>query len=331
MKKYLVGLGFVVLFGMAQVAAAQTIGRVLGARARGVVLEAGENAGVQKGDLFWVFRDSLAKGKLLRTKIGRVEIVKTFPKISVARIVWVKPETHIRKGDVAIHTEASLFTDYFSSGNLQLTFSAGMNKLYLTDLNRALVQQGSVYGVNAKGARINTGSAFGVRFRARLPFHLGVLWEGNYLSTATRLEKDNSAGKNVVLSWAAKAWSANLGLTFSPVDTRLFELYTGARVGALISDVKFLNTLGSTFDNGYFEDTNVASGVFAGISYKPNNHVVLTLEAGYDSRGLGHLTGYRYTPGKKWDNYIPRAAITGKRINVDLSGISVMVGLGARL
>ncbi len=330
MRKFLFWVGVLILVGMWQQAGAQTVGRILGARARGVVLQAGQNVGVQKGDVFWVYRDSLASGKVHRTKIGRVEVVKTFPKISVARIVWLKPDARIQKGDVAVHTKTSFFSDYFSSGNLQTTFSAGMNKLYLTDLNRALVQQGSVYGVNAKPARLKTGSAFGVRVRGRLPFHLGILWEGNYLNASTSLEQKNPAGKNVILNWVVRAWSANLGLTFSPVDTRLFELYAGARVGALISDVKFLNTLGSSFDNAYFEDTNVASGVFAGISYKPSNHVVLTVEAGYDSRGLGHLQGYRYTPGKKWENYIPRAAVTGKRINVDLSGISVMVGGGVR-
>ncbi len=331
MKRFFGWVGLFLLLGTAHVASAQIVGRVLGARGQGVVIGVGQNVGVEKGEVFWVYRDSLASGKVHRTKIGRVEIVKTFPKISVARIVWVKPENRIRKGDVAIHTDASFFSDYFSSGNLQFSFSAGMNKLYLTDLNRALVQQGAAFGVNAKSARMETGSAFGVQIRGRLPFHLSALWDGRYLSAVTTLKKTNASGQNVDINWSIRSWSANLGLAFSFVDTRLLELYAGARVGALISDLKFLNSVGNTFDNDYFEDTNVASGVFAGLSYKPSPHVALTLEAGYHSRGLGHVQGYRYTPGKKWDNYILRTALTKKRVNVDLSGISILVGVGARL
>ncbi len=331
MKEKWTWLGLIFLLVFVQTANAQTIGRVLGARGRGVVLQVGQKAGVEKGQVFFVYRDSLRAGKLKRTKIARVQVVKTFPKISVARIVWLKPQIHIKKGDVAVHTRTSFWGDYFSSGNLQMTFSFGMNKLYPTDLNRALVQQGSVYGVDAKSARFKTGSALRIRLRGRLPFHLSALWEGDYLSTAAALQKSGLSGKNVAMNWNIRAWSSQLGLAFNIVDTHVLNIYVGTRVGVLIADLKFLNTFGSTYDNAYFEETNVASGLFSGLSYKPGCHVVLTIETGYDFRGLGHLQGYRYTPGKRWDHYIPRTALTENRIHVDLSGVSVLVGIGARL
>jgi len=331
MKKIIFILAIGVLFwGTKQAFSQLRVGEVLGSRGRGVVIKLGQKDGIQNNQIFTIYRDEIKNGKRKRVKIGRVLIIKTYKDISVAKIQQVQKGIVIRKGDVAVFTNPSFFSDYFGNGNLQLSVNAGMAKLYLTDFNRSFVAYASQKLVNAKNKKIHSGNLFRGRLKARLPYRLSAVFEGEYLFSSTALNDLNSDRMAVALKRVLESWIANVGITYSLWQTRRWEAFAGAKVGVIKSNIKFLNAFGNgTYTNSYFEEWNTSSGIFTGLSYAPTRSFLVTLEGGYDNRNLGHLSGYSYKNGAKIENVIARAP-DNHPITTDLSGFSATIGTGIR-
>ena len=331
MKKIIFILAIAVLFLATNQAFSQLkVGQVLGSRGKGVVIQLGQKDNIQNNQIFKIYRDEIKNGKRKRVKIGRVLIIKTYKNISVAKLQQVQKGVVIRKGDIAVLASPSIFSDYFGNGNLQLSVSAGMAKLYLTDFNRSFVAYASQNLVNAKSKKIHSGNLFRGQLKARLPHRLGAVFEGEYLFTSTALNAVNSHEMAVALKRVLESWIGNVGITYSLWQTQRWEAFAGAKVGVIKSNIKFLNAFGNgAYKNSYFEEWNTSSGLFAGLSYTPTRSFFVTLEGGYNNCNLGHLTGYSYQNGVKLENVIARAP-DNHPITTNLSGFSVTVGTGIR-
>ena len=329
MKKFIFLIAGISLFFWSNAAFAQPkMAQVLGGRGKGVVIELGQKDQIQNNQIFDIYRDTIKNGKRKRVKIGRVQVIKVFKHISVAKIQHVKKGFDVKKGDVAILANPSLFSDYFGSGNIQLSTNVGMAKLYLTSFNNAFVAYASQHLINAKQKRIHSGNLFRGRIKARLPHKLNAIFEAEYLSTSTAINDVNRDRLAVSLKRVLDSWIGNAGLAYSLWQTDRWEWYTGAKLGLIKSDIKFLNAFGDgSYENSYFEELNTTFGIFAGLSYRPNRLFFVSLESGYDNRGLGHLSGYSYKNGVKVENVIARAP-DNKPITTDLSGFSATIGIG---
>jgi len=331
MKKIIfIWMAVVLFFGINQAYSQPKVGQVLGSRGKGVVIKLGQKDHIQADQIFAIYRDTIKNGKRKRIKIGRVLIIRVYENISVAKIQQLKKGIVIQKGDVAVLVRPSVFAEYFGKGNLDVSGNVGMAKLYLTDFNRSFVAYASQNLVNAKEKKIHSGTLFRGRLRARLPHHLSAILEGQYLSTSTALNAVNQNRVAVALKRVLETWSGSVGLAYSLWQTQRWEGFIGAKAGLLKSDIKFLNAFGNrSYKNSYFEEWNTCSGIFAGLSYSPTQLFSVTLEGGYDSRNLGHLSGYAYQNGIKLENVIARAP-DNHPITTDLSGFSMTLGMGVR-
>ncbi|NOY78581.1 MAG: hypothetical protein GXO76_11995 [Calditrichaeota bacterium] len=329
-KTVFIWIVIVLFFGINQAYSQPKVGEILGSRGKGVVIKLGQKDHIQNNQVFDIYRDVIKNGKRKRIKIGRVLVIKAYENISVAKIQSLKKGIVIRKGDIAVRVPPSFFSDYFAKGNLQFSGSVGMAKLYLTDFNRSFVAYASQNLVNAKEKKIHSGTLFRGRLKARLPHRLTAILEGEYLSTSTALNAVNQNRVAVALKRVLETWSGSVGLAYSLWQTQRWELFTGAKVGLLKSDIKFLNAFGNgSYRNSYFEEWNTSSGLFAGLSYSPTHLFSVTLEGGYDARNLGHLSGYSYQNGVKLEHVIARAP-DNHAITTDLSGFSTTLGMSVR-
>ncbi|GBD94605.1 hypothetical protein BMS3Abin05_02216 [bacterium BMS3Abin05] len=331
MKKLILPVAVLIIFMFADSGFGQLrTAVVLGSRGQGVVIKIGQKRGITAGQKFDIYRDTVKDGVRKRIKIGQVLVIKVFPNISVAKIQRVAKNRTIKKGDVAVLKQKSFFTDYFGRGNLRISANVGMANLYLTDFNRAFVSYASHYLIDAKPAKIHSGNLFRGRLKMRLPYSLNIVLDGEYLPVAAAVNQTNKNGLKVNLKRTIESWIGNVGLAYNFWQVPGWEAYAGAKAGFIKSDIKFLNYFSDGhYLNSYFEEMNLSTGVFAGITYTPAKVFFINLETGYNGRGLGHLAGYSYKDGQRIDHVIARD-LTGKAITTDLSGFSVTLGTGLR-